>query len=94
MVFLRVHEPALEGTTFAFRPAHIHTSPEVSDMYRWERIASPDVIKDSIFEVEAPEVVKRRVWPGGPYAGIEAARTGKKTPTGSEIRIERRSFPR
>ena len=63
-------------------------------MYRWERLAPPQAIRDSIFEVEAPEVVKRRVWPGGPYAGIEAARNGKKTQTGCEIRLERRSFPR
>jgi hypothetical protein len=63
-------------------------------MYRWERFAAPEVIRDSLFEADAPAVVKRRVWPGGPSAGIQATRPGKKTQTGNDIRIERRNFPR
>jgi hypothetical protein len=63
-------------------------------MYRWERLAPPQVIKDALFELEAAELVKRTAWPGGPSAGIEASRALSKNPAASSVRLERRNFQR
>jgi hypothetical protein len=62
-------------------------------MYRWERLAPPDV-DQSVFEKE-PEVVIRRIWPGGPNCGIEAARkAANKDQQHRMSRLERALFPR
>ena len=63
-------------------------------MYRWERLAPPDV-KDTAFEKEPSEVVIRRIWPGGPNCGIEAARkASKKDQQPRMTKLERALFPR
>lgn len=63
------------------------------DMYRWERLAPPDV-KETV-EKEPSEVVIRRIWPGGPNCGIEAARKAENKDQQRRMsKLERALFPR
>jgi hypothetical protein len=63
-------------------------------MYRWERLVSQDAVDETVVEKE-PEIVIRRIWPGGPNCGIEAAsRTSSKERALRMSKLERALFPR